>query len=108
MYPMETNQKQQAYGIANAATCAVSESEVILERLRTLRSKLTEVQGMSHAANEKIIGPAPEKLQHAGGIVGQPVPAPQGFLHIASNMISDIDIIASEIAEQLSRLHRSF
>jgi hypothetical protein len=91
---------------AQAGNAPMTESEFVLDRLRSIRAKLGEVHHMSKVANDKIIGPAPDKIQP--GETVKPSPITQGFLHTASQIIGEIDATASEIAEQLSRLHRSF
>jgi hypothetical protein len=98
----------QSAGSNSYATPEVSqtEAEFILERMRTIRGKLSDVHGMSKIANEKIIGPVPLLLP-AGESVGK-TSVPQGFLANISQILGEIDSTSSEIAEQLSRLHRSF
>lgn len=97
--------QQNAYA---GATDSISEAENILQHLRDLRSKMHEIVGSFRIANDKIVGPAPEKMPPSNGGAGQIAPNPQGFLHSSSQIISDIDAAASDIGEQLSRLHRSF
>lgn len=117
---MHSDDAFKAYGQVNAAnqkaayngnlTTSTSEpateAEYTLDRLRMIRSKLAEVAGMSKVANEKIIGPAPTPLPNESGIKGAPIA--QGFMAQVSQLLSEIDSTSSEIAEQLSRLHRSF
>lgn len=101
-----SNYQQSAANSLNGSIL-VSEAESILERLRDLRSKMHDIVGSFRIANDKIVGPAPEKMPPPNG-ASQIAPSPQGFLHSSSQIISDIDAAASDISEQLSRLHRSF
>jgi hypothetical protein len=113
MYQADANLKQsyavQIAGSNSYATpeVAQTEAEFILERMRTIRGKLSDVHGMSKVANEKIIGPAPSPLP-TGESIGKTSPISQGFLANISQILGEIDSTSSEIAEQLSRLHRSF
>lgn len=102
-----SNYQQSAANSLNGPI-PVSEAESILDRLRDLRSKMHDIVGSFRIANDKIVGPAPEKMPPPNGGAGQIAPNPQGFLHSSSQIISDIDAVSSDIAEQLSRLHRSF
>lgn len=97
--------KSQNYAATNAVE--QTESQLIIQRLHTIRGNLGDARGSIVAAADKIVGHEPQKIANNDPSRGD-APAPSAFLPQVASIISEIDRMAMDINEQLNRLHRSF
>lgn len=83
------------------------ESQLLLSRLRSLRSYLNESRGLAGTAADKIVGYEPLNKLNGSESLAQ-APEPSSFLPQLTNIILDLENVVAEIVAQLNRLHRSF